>query len=133
MKNRSKRPPLHLLASEAELIANLAVEIEDQNSSVAALLLEEIERARLHVDGRLPKNVVSMNSTVTFVDERSEQRRTVQVVYPREADIAAGRISILTPVGAGLIGVTEGKTISWPDREGRERPLRIESVVQPGP
>jgi regulator of nucleoside diphosphate kinase len=54
------------------------------------------------------------------------------LVYPAEADIEAGRISILTPVGAGLIGLAEGASILWPDRDGHERRLRIIAVTPPG-
>ena len=74
-----------------------------------------------------------MNATVEFVDEASGADRTVELVYPKEADISAGRISILTPIGAGLIGLRAGQSIHWPDRDGKERWLRIISVVQPLP
>ncbi|WP_296220348.1 GreA/GreB family elongation factor, partial [uncultured Sphingomonas sp.] len=56
-------------------------------------------------------------------------RRMVELVYPGDADIAQGRVSILTPIGAGLIGMRAGRSISWPDRDGRERLLRIVSVT----
>src|SRR3546814_12514055 len=68
-------------------------------------------------------NVITMNAEVEFVDEASEATRIVQLVYPRQADNAANRISILTPVGAGLIGLREGQSILWQDREGNERRL----------
>src|SRR3546814_12523889 len=73
-----------------------------------------------------------MNAEVEFVDEASEATRIVQLVYPRQADIAANRISILTPVGAGLIGLREGQSILWPDREGNERRLTIGKVRPAG-
>ena len=56
--------------------------------------------------------------------------RTVELVYPRDADISAGRMSILTPVGAGVIGLRTGQSILWPDRDGRERKLTIVKVQQ---
>jgi regulator of nucleoside diphosphate kinase len=52
----------------------------------------------------------------------------VKLVYPQDADIEAGRISILTPIGAGLIGLAQGDSIVWPDRDGQERILRIVRV-----
>ena len=57
--------------------------------------------------------------------------RSVQLVLPGEADIENGRISVLTPVGAGLIGLSPGQEIEWPDIEGRSRKLRILAVRQP--
>ena len=56
--------------------------------------------------------------------------RTVELVYPRDADISAGRVSILTPVGADVIGLRTGQSILWPDRDGRERKLTIVKVLQ---
>lgn len=46
--------------------------------------------------------------------------RAVELVYPHDADISAGRVSILTPVGAGVIGLRTRQSILWPDRDGRE-------------
>jgi regulator of nucleoside diphosphate kinase len=42
------------------------------------------------------------------------------------------RLSVLTPVGAGLIGMRCGDSIDWPNRLGAFRRLRIVRVVQPG-
>lgn len=125
-------PPLHLLESEADTLSDLALRIARSQPDVSALLLAEIDRAELHGPGDLPPDVVTMNATVEFVDEANGTRRTVQLVYPRDADIAAGKVSVLTPVGAGLIGMTEGRSIVWPDRDGNDRVLRIVSIDRSG-
>ena len=96
------------------------------------MLLAELDRAELCEPGELPEQTVVMNARIDFIDDGNGARRTVQLVYPRDADIAAGRISILTPIGAGLIGMTAGSSIRWPDREGHDRLLRIVSVTPPG-
>jgi regulator of nucleoside diphosphate kinase len=95
------------------------------------MLIEEIGRATLLARKAIRPDVVTMNATVEFVDEAAGTGRTVQIVFPRDADIAAGRISILTPVGAGLIGLRKGQSIVWPDREGHQRRLTIVDVQQP--
>lgn len=125
------RPPIHLLASESDLIANLALSTEHRNPVVAAMLLEEIERAELHHHDEMPEGHVRLNSSVTFMDEKTRHVRDVQLVLPVRADIAAGRISILTPMGAALYGLAKGACISWPDLEGNERLIRILRVEQP--
>jgi regulator of nucleoside diphosphate kinase len=122
------RPPVHLLASESDLVASLALRSEARQPTVAAMLLEEIERAELHDAETLPPGHVRLNSQVTFVDERNGQLRKVQLVLPAEADIAKGRISILTPMGAALYGLAAGHTIEWPNLEGNCRPIRVVSV-----
>lgn len=127
----SRRPPVHMIDSEADALTSLALGIEDRLPEVSERLLDEISRANIHTAERIPADVVTMRSTVTFTDEASGAERSVQLVYPRDADISAGKISILTLIGAGLIGLRESQSIVWPDRSGHERVLRITSVTQP--
>jgi regulator of nucleoside diphosphate kinase len=125
------RPPIHLLASESDMVATLALQVEHRQPVVAAMLLEEIERAELHEPETLPETAVSIGSEVDFVDERSGQLRTVELVLPAMANIAEGRVSILTPMGAALYGLTAGQSIDWPDLDGHERRIKILRVRQP--
>ena len=57
--------------------------------------------------------------------------RTIELVLPAMANIAEGRISILTPMGAALYGLTAGQSIDWPDLDGNERRITILRVRQP--
>jgi regulator of nucleoside diphosphate kinase len=98
---------------------------------VAAMLLEEIERAELHGADTMPDDVVILGSEVTFVDENTQQARSVTLVLPAHANIAEGRISILTPMGAALYGLATGDSIDWPDLDGNPRQIRILRVTQP--
>ena len=125
------RPPIHLLENESDLPANLALQMEHRMPVVSAMLLTEIDRAEIDTPVTLPEDVVTLGSTVSYWDQGSNVRRTVQIVLPAHADIEAGRISVLTPVGAGLIGLSAGQTIEWPDLDGRERRITIVSVRQP--
>jgi regulator of nucleoside diphosphate kinase len=125
-----RRPPIHMIDVEAETLADLAIQVEDRLEQVSELLLAEIGRATVHPASRIPSDVVTMHATVRFVDRASGKERTCQLTYPHEADISAGRISILTPVGVGLIGLREGQSILWPDRQGQERELQIIEVRQ---
>ncbi|HMN54912.1 MAG TPA: nucleoside diphosphate kinase regulator [Sphingopyxis sp.] len=126
-----RRPSIHMIDTEADALADLAVSVEKRMPQVSALLIDEIGRATVHSAKTMPRDIVTMSSQVEFVDEASGETRTIQLVYPHEADIAAGRVSILTPVGAGLIGLRQGQSIRWPDRDGHERTLSVVGVVQP--
>ena len=128
---RTLRPPIHLLAAESDLVAGLAMRAEHDQPVVAAMLLEEIERAELHEPDTMPGGHVMLNSRVTFVDERTSQSRTVQLVIPAQANIAEGRISILTPMGAALYGLAAGARIDWPDLNGNWRAVKIVRVEDP--
>ena len=125
------RPPIHLLDSQSDLLGNLALMAEHRIPVVSAMLLTEIERAEIHDRDTLPRDVVTLGSELEYRDEGSGAQRWVRLVLPAEADIEAGRISVLTPMGAGLIGLSTGQAIEWPDLEGRERRIRILAVRQP--
>ena len=125
-----ERPRIHLLASESDQVANLALKIEHRQPVVAAMLLEEIERAELYDAGSLPDDAVMLGSEVDFVDDNTSQMRKVKLVLPADANIAEGRISILTPMGAALYGLRAGRSIEWPDLYGDERRITIVRVVQ---
>lgn len=124
----SRRPRIRMIDSEADALTDLALTVEGRLPQVSELLLTEIGRADVRSADKVGADVVTMGATVEFTDQANDDTRTVQLVYPKDADIEAGRISILTPVGAGLIGLSEGQSILWPDRSGRTRALTIRRV-----
>ena len=125
------RPPLHMLAAESDMVASLALQAEHRFPLIAAMILEEIERAELHEPSTLPADAVTVGSKVDFVDERSGLMRKVELVLPARANIAEGKISIMTPMGAALYGLTAGQSIDWPDLDGHQRRIQILRVRQP--
>src|SRR5687768_13023286 len=77
--------------------------------------LEEIlDLARVVHPGKVPGNVVTMNSRVSYQDLRTQEEGTVTIVYPADADPSAGRISVLSPVGAALLGEPENQELELP-------------------
>ena len=76
------RPQIHLLASESDLVADLALRAEHQNPSVAAMLLGEIDRAELYEPDTLPEDAIRLGSDVDFVDEKTCQLRKVRLGQP---------------------------------------------------
>lgn len=127
------RPHLIMAETEVERLSTLALQLAPGAPLAADMLLAEIDRAEVRADSDVPDHVVRMRSTVRFEDDANGVSRSVLLVYPKEADIAAGKISVLSLVGAGLIGLSVGQTIQWPDRDGHERALRILKVEPPAP
>ncbi len=126
------RPRIIMAETEVERLSILAEQMQPAAPLAADMLLAEIDRAEIRPDADMPGDVVRMRSTVRFEDDANGVARSVLLVYPKEADIEAGKISVLSLVGAGLIGLTVGQSISWPDRDGHERLLRILKVEPPG-
>ena len=125
-----RKPPIHICESDYDRIADIALRMESNAPELSRLIMDELDRARLHKDRALPANVVALNSEVEFVDTATGAQRRVRLVLPAEADPRESCISVLTPVGAGLIGMSEGREIDWPCPDGRPRVLRILSVRQ---
>lgn len=121
------RPRIVIRAGDAERLATLANALVDSKPELADELLGELARAR--TTAKAPANSVQMGSTLTY--EADGRQRRVTLVYPDQADIDAGRVSVLTPVGAALIGLTEGQSIDWTARDGRIHRLKVVTVEAP--
>lgn len=106
----------------------IATILPSAREDIAALLEEELERAQIVSDEELPKDVVTMNSIVKFIDTENDKESIVQLVFPQDSNIEENKISILTPVGSALIGLRVGQTINWPFPGGKEKQLKVISV-----
>lgn len=93
-------------------------------------LAAELERAQVVEPQAVPSGVVTLHSRVQYVDTATGERREVTLVFPAEADIAAGRISVLAPLGTALMGFREGDVVEWLMPGGMRR-LRLEKVWPP--
>jgi regulator of nucleoside diphosphate kinase len=124
---RHRKPAIRVTRSDLERLSRLAESHSARNPDVADELLAELDRARVVEDGRVAADVVRMGSTLRFTSDVGEGR-TVTLVYPAEADISEGKVSILTPIGAALIGLSVGQSIDWTARDGRIHRLTVESV-----
>jgi regulator of nucleoside diphosphate kinase len=124
---RHRKPAIVLTKTDYERLLRLAEAHALRNPEVSEELMVELDRARVVQNYKIASNVVRMGSTVRFTSDLGEDR-TVTLVFPGEADIAAGRISILTPIGAALIGLSAGQSIDWVARDGRVHRLHVEHV-----
>lgn len=124
-------PAIVIRAADEERLAALATSLLDSKPDLAEELLAELARARSAEDAALPPDTVQMGTTLTY--EADGRRRRVTLVYPTEADIDAGRISILTPIGAALLGLAEGQSIEWTARDGRRQRLTVVEVERGAP
>ena len=128
-KSAASRPnEIVISATDIARLEALATASLERFPLAAELLLQEIERATVRPPAEMPDNVVAMNSRVRFRDEGTGAERQVELVYPQEANIEAGRISVLTPIGAALIGVGVGQSISCPTQNGRSRALTVLAI-----
>lgn len=109
----------------ARLEGLLATLLEKRAPSDAATALEEeLSRAEVVEPHAVPPTLVTMNSTVRFVFEGSDEQFELTLCYPRDAG-ATGTVSILAPIGSALLGLCVGDVIDWPVPGGASRRVRI--------
>jgi regulator of nucleoside diphosphate kinase len=89
-------------------------------------LQEELERAVVVAASNVGSSVVTMSSRVVCRDD-SGALRELQVVYPRQSDAAAGRISVLAPLGRALLGAAVGDRVEVVSG-GKPRTWSIEAI-----
>lgn len=131
IKKPSKRNPKVVInADDLAHLEGLADGMMRRHPALADRLFDEIGRARIVAPAKMPKNVVSMGSTVTYRDETTGQEKSVTLVYPEQADITQLRVSVMTPIGVALLGLAEGASFYWDTRENQRRMLTIISVAQ---
>jgi len=90
-------------------------------------LADELESAEVVEPDSVPPDVVTMRSRVRVRDMVSGEAATYTISYPVEANLEAGRLSILAPIGTALLGYREGDVIEWPV-PGGVRVLKIEKL-----
>jgi regulator of nucleoside diphosphate kinase len=125
------KPPIVVDNAHYGRLHDLASAAIERAPDVATLLLDELERAEACSSDEMPPTVVNIGSNVTFRYNDNGQSRTVRLVFPNDADISKGWVSVLTPIGATLLGLAEGDQMEWTTRYGEARTLTILTVNEP--
>src|SRR4051812_39324088 len=125
---RTRSVPQIIVSSvDCDRLTDLATASLERLPEVANELLSEMDRAKVVEADAVPTDVVRMGSTVTFTSDDGHTR-TLKLVYPAEESLDEHRLSVMTPVGAALIGLSEGQSISWTARDGRHHRLTVTRV-----
>lgn len=119
-------PPVYVAEADYERLSDLARVFHTPG---AEFLADELARAIVVGPRKAPRDFVRLGSRVTWRDETSGRTHTAEIVGPDAADIDRDRLSVISPVGAALIGLRPGATLAWAMPDGRPRAVRIESVA----
>ena len=124
-------PKIKVTAEDRERLAGLASAAMDRMPDLAGYLSDELDRALIVRNGKAAASFAQMGCWVEYRDESTGKVQAVTLVYPGEADIEQGRVSILTPIGAALIGLSTGQSINWETRSGSIKRLTVLAVREP--
>lgn len=97
-------------------------------SPAGQALAQELNRATVMAPEQMPEGIVMMHSRVECEDELHGDKHVLTLVYPREANVDEGKVSILAPVGTALLGLAVGQSMDWDAPGGRKLRLRVTAV-----
>lgn len=111
-----------------ELLLDAMNSVPQNRRDDLSCLEAELESCKVVAPDEIPANVVTLNSRVKYLDLDSKQERIVTLVFPSNADLSAGKISVTTPFGAAILGYAEGDVVAWKAFSGKKT-LRIEEIL----
>lgn len=125
-----RKPRITIGKADHARLLQLANGLYDRNPERAEELLAELDRARVVEQDKVPADAVRIGTTLEYRTDDGEPRR-ITLVFPADADISSNRISVLTPIGTALIGLSSGQSIDFTANDGRAHRLTVETVEQP--
>jgi regulator of nucleoside diphosphate kinase len=123
------RPKIIISSLDADRLEALLESVSLDAFPGKAELEAELARAEIVDPKNIPPTVVSMNSTVRFRVESSQEEFNLTLAYPKDMDSSGNKISIFAPVGSALLGLSQGDQIEWPKPGGGLLRVRIEEIV----
>ena len=121
--------PITIVESDYDRLAELVEITRAALPEISLYMQEELDRAKIVTEAD-PASV-QMGSSVRFIDHGSGKMHNLRLVYPVDASLADGRLSVLTPVGSALLGQQAGSTALCRSPGGQVRPLTVVSVTPP--
>ena len=123
----SEMPAIVVSTVDCEKLYSLLDRLPEETEVMRALF-DELDRASVVAPEKVPDTVVRMNSGVRFRNEDTGKEHAMELVWPYEADASANKVSILSPAGAALLGLSVGDSIRWPLANGKTLHLRLIEV-----
>ena len=74
-------------------------------------------------------DVVTMYSQIEIVDPVTATRQRLTLCYPHDAEPAAGFVSVLSPIGAALLGLQVGEQARWRTPDGRDASGEVAAIL----
>lgn len=123
--------PIHITRFDLERLQKLLQEARYtgyRKSEYLENLQEELNRAEIVSSQEIPSDVITMNSIVRLVDLDTGEEETYTLVFPENADIKQGKISVLAPIGTAMLGYEVGDIFEWEVPAGKRR-LRVKEIL----
>ncbi len=126
----TQRPKIVISSRDLQRLEKLLEDMPANAFSGMAELEAELTRAQVVEPEQIPDNIVTMNSTVRFSIDDSNDILLRILVYPKSLDDSGDKISVMAPVGSALLGMPEGGEIEWPRPGGGSMRIKVHEIVK---
>lgn len=120
-------PPIVISTLDRDRLYAL-LERHQEDPEVVEHLYEELDRAECRPREEMPEDVVTLHRWAYFKNQDNGREHRLMLVLPTEVSEGPDRLSILSPVGAALLGLSVGASIDWPSK-GKTLRLTLISVA----
>lgn len=125
----ARKPSIILSSLDVDRIEALLAAIPASAFPGKADLQAELDRAEVVAPSEIPPHVVTMNSAVRFTIVETGKEFCLTLVYPRDMDGSADKISIFAPVGSALLGLSVGDELAWPGPGGKAMTVQVKEIA----
>lgn len=122
------KPEITVSTSDLERLEGLLSKPPTRNRSDLDGLRAELDRANVLDGDAMPDDVIMMNSRARFREETSGREYDLTLAWPHEANAADGKVSIFSPAGSALLGLSVGQRIDWQTPDGHAIQLQVLAV-----
>lgn len=105
--------------------------LSERGRAEVTALRGELERAKIVPPDEIPPGVITMTSRAELLDLNTNERMEFTLVFPADADIEEGKISVLAPLGTAMLGYRVGDEFEWTVPYGSRRLKVIRVHFQP--
>ncbi len=130
-------PPVSIPEPDCKRLRHIVRQAAADRHPVAAFLASELLRANILLSHELPADTVELDRWVTFRPDRGWQSERRLLVCPQDYHSAELHLSVLSPLGAALIGLRVGSQIPYRSIEGVTHVACVESTgaskIEAGP
>ncbi|MCK0512013.1 nucleoside diphosphate kinase regulator [Aromatoleum buckelii] len=125
------KPEIVISSRDLERLEGLLFSPAARNRSDLNGLRDELERAVVREPDEMPVDVITMNSRARFREQPSGREYELTLVYPGDAEQGSAKVSVFSPAGSALLGLSVGQAIDWKTDDGRSIHLEVLEVRQP--
>lgn len=121
-------PAITVSALDFKRIESMLDGLSPAYDDVKDRLFAELDRADVVEPTAVPPTLVTMNSRVRFTVLVTGVTMVKTLVYPKDQAANDDNISILTPLGSALLGLSVGQEIEWQIDAQKTMRVRIDAI-----